>query len=223
MAKSAYLGVSGKARKVMKMYIGIDGKARKVKKVYIGGSDNKARLCWSSGVTWKKYKCNVYTNTYGEYIQSTGDVGRTTSYTVSFTEEDYYNGVISESAYNGYTFSSSNGFSGEGGVNAPVTMLDGAYSVSRTHVYQYSVEYVGGAWTDSSADFKMTMRVTKTCVAHAYYDSYSYNTYSKSTYIEDVTADAGAVPGGGSVVEGSATGSYCVVYSNGTYYYYVKA
>lgn len=36
MAKKAYIGVDGKARKVKKIYVGVDGKARKVKKGYIG-------------------------------------------------------------------------------------------------------------------------------------------------------------------------------------------
>lgn len=36
MAKGAYIGIAGKARKVKKMYIGVGGKARKVKKAYIG-------------------------------------------------------------------------------------------------------------------------------------------------------------------------------------------
>ena len=36
MAKGAYIGVDGKARKVKKGYVGVDGKARKIKKAYIG-------------------------------------------------------------------------------------------------------------------------------------------------------------------------------------------
>ena len=48
MAKGAFFGVAGKARKVRKMYIGIAGKARKVKKAYVG-IGGKARLFFSSG------------------------------------------------------------------------------------------------------------------------------------------------------------------------------
>lgn len=36
MAKKAYFGVDGKARKIKKWYYGVDGKARKIKKGYIG-------------------------------------------------------------------------------------------------------------------------------------------------------------------------------------------
>ena len=48
MAKGAYIGIAGKARKTKKMYIGVGGKARKVKKAYIG-IGGKARLFFSSG------------------------------------------------------------------------------------------------------------------------------------------------------------------------------
>lgn len=48
MAKGAFFGVAGKARKVKKMYMGIAGKARKVKKAYVG-IGGKARLFFSSG------------------------------------------------------------------------------------------------------------------------------------------------------------------------------
>lgn len=48
MAKKAYIGVDGVARKIKKGYIGIDDKARKIKKAYIGVG-GVARPCWPSG------------------------------------------------------------------------------------------------------------------------------------------------------------------------------
>ena len=48
MAKGAYIGVGGVARKIKKGYLGVDGVARKIKKAYIGVG-GVARLCWSSG------------------------------------------------------------------------------------------------------------------------------------------------------------------------------
>jgi hypothetical protein len=48
MAKGAYIGVDGKARKVKKMYIGVDGVARKIKKAYIGVG-GVARPCFTGG------------------------------------------------------------------------------------------------------------------------------------------------------------------------------
>lgn len=47
MAKGAYIGVSGAARKIKKGYIGVDGAARKIKKAYLG-IGGVARLCYSS-------------------------------------------------------------------------------------------------------------------------------------------------------------------------------
>jgi len=48
MAKRAYLGAAGVARKIKKMYVGVNGKARKVKKAYIG-IGGAARLFFSAG------------------------------------------------------------------------------------------------------------------------------------------------------------------------------
>ena len=51
MAKKAYIGVNGTARKVKKIYIGVGGIARKVKKAYIGVG-GVARPCWSEGLEY---------------------------------------------------------------------------------------------------------------------------------------------------------------------------
>ena len=48
MAKGAYIGVDGIARKIKKGYVGVDGVARRIKKAYIG-IGGIARPCWSSG------------------------------------------------------------------------------------------------------------------------------------------------------------------------------
>ena len=48
MAKKAYVGVGGVARKVKKGYIGVNGVTRKIKKAYIGVG-GIARPCWSGG------------------------------------------------------------------------------------------------------------------------------------------------------------------------------
>ena len=51
MAKKAYIGVGGTARKVKKIYIGVGGIARKVKKAYIGVG-GVARPCFSEGLEY---------------------------------------------------------------------------------------------------------------------------------------------------------------------------
>ena len=45
MAKKAYIGVNGSARKVKKPYIGIDGTARKITRAYVG-VNGKAKRCF---------------------------------------------------------------------------------------------------------------------------------------------------------------------------------
>ena len=48
MAKRAYLGIDGMARKIKRGYIGVNEAARKIKKAYIGVG-GVARPCWSGG------------------------------------------------------------------------------------------------------------------------------------------------------------------------------
>ena len=48
MAKKAYIGVGGVARKAKKIYVGVGSTARKVKKAYIGVG-GVARPCWTGG------------------------------------------------------------------------------------------------------------------------------------------------------------------------------
>lgn len=56
MAKSAYIGVNGAARKVKKLYIGVNGTARKVKKAYVGDAQGLARLFFQEMETWQRYE-----------------------------------------------------------------------------------------------------------------------------------------------------------------------
>ena len=48
MAKGAYIGIDGVAKKIKGGYIGVDDKARKIKKAYIG-IGGVARPCWGGG------------------------------------------------------------------------------------------------------------------------------------------------------------------------------
>ena len=48
MAKKAYVGVDGIARKIKKGYVGVNGTARKIKKAYVGVG-GVARPFWSGG------------------------------------------------------------------------------------------------------------------------------------------------------------------------------
>lgn len=96
MAKGAYIGVGGKARKVKNLYIGVDGKARKVKKAYVGVG-GKARLFYTSTLPpttielWNgKYiytgiadvcYANGYWVAVGNYNKGSGDSGLMLAYT----------------------------------------------------------------------------------------------------------------------------------------------
>ena len=56
MAKNAYVGVAGKARKVKEIYVGVNGKARRVVKGYVG-VNGVARQFWPNGKplsAWQK-------------------------------------------------------------------------------------------------------------------------------------------------------------------------
>lgn len=88
MAKGAYIGVDGKARKIKKLYIGVDGKARKIKKLYIGDANGKARLCWAS---FTNQIMAVYNSTSGQKLMFTetgADIQSSIYDTV--TGNDYY-------------------------------------------------------------------------------------------------------------------------------------
>lgn len=63
MAKGAYIGVNGVARKVKKMYVGVGGVARRVKKAYIGVG-GVARPFWAGGEL----------SYYGQILPPTEDV-----------------------------------------------------------------------------------------------------------------------------------------------------
>ena len=72
MAKSLYVGVSDKARKVKKMYFGVDGKARKVKKAYIG-IGGVARPFFSSGeLAYYGTVTGLSGNIYGHHATGVG-------------------------------------------------------------------------------------------------------------------------------------------------------
>lgn len=76
MAKGAYVGVGGVARKVKKIYVGVDGVARKVKKAYVG-VNGVARLVYSASVIERLTDLSVarYRGTAGansEYVMFIG-------------------------------------------------------------------------------------------------------------------------------------------------------
>lgn len=72
MAKKAYIGVDGIARKAKKIYCGVDGVARKVKKAYVG-IGGVARPCFGSGEL--TYYGAITPLSYGRTIVGAASIG----------------------------------------------------------------------------------------------------------------------------------------------------
>lgn len=72
MAKKAYIGVEGVARKIKKGYVGVEGLARKIKKAYIGVG-GVARPCWSGGTL--TYYGTITPFSSDRYMHSATEVG----------------------------------------------------------------------------------------------------------------------------------------------------
>ena len=214
--------------------------------VYTSHSGSCCSYCgYTSSVTWTKYSCtyvqgNGYTEDnshvgettswlrlvllYNEYIDKDNwDSSATTNYTChgkSYTGTDWY----FSSSY-GYSPSGEIHFTSNDDLSSLRSKVIGAYVVNGNsgsdRVYRidsissYSVNFgtsYGGLDIDG----------TFTCVASA---TKAQDTYTKgSTSYGTYTVDAGANPEStGYIVDGSNTGSYCVMYQNGTYYYYVAS
>ena len=72
MAKGAYVGVDGVARKIKKGYVGVDSKARKIKKAYVG-IGGVARPCWGGGL---EHYGSITPLSQGRYQLAATSVGR---------------------------------------------------------------------------------------------------------------------------------------------------
>lgn len=78
MAKNAYIGVGGTARKIKDIYIGVNGVARKITKAYVGVG-NVARLFYEA----------VNLGTWPKYIYFNANNGSGTPSTVTFSSQSY--------------------------------------------------------------------------------------------------------------------------------------
>lgn len=155
MAKKAYIGVNGVARKIKKGYIGVNTLARKIKKVYIGVG-GVARPCWSGGelVYWgvidkgvivgnSSGRCMHGAETIGDYAIfaggeiPSGQTNNTTIYNSSLTKTSAT--FLGEARYNiGTATTNNHAIFYTGYTNKSSTM--GTYSVDAydsalTHSY----------------------------------------------------------------------------------------
>lgn len=87
MAKCAYVGVNGVARKIKKVYVGVDGVARVVKKAYIGVADLARR--WLSQYLVKFSTKTSTHSSFGAITPSAGVDGDTWRFTIKYSLSSY--------------------------------------------------------------------------------------------------------------------------------------
>lgn len=172
-----------------------------------GGSGSDTPV--DTSVTWSKYSVNAIA--HSEYVE--------TATTPTPMENVSYWSDSNFTLYTGYKFSSAFGYSGTGGVQVNGANASGYYHVSNTEVVS-----IGEMVSESPSDdgtynicyYSATLEAQATLVE-------KYLTYNKgTTSYGEISAENGAVPEGGTLIDGSVTGSYCVVTVNGTNYYYEK-
>lgn len=191
------------AKEAKHIYIGINGIARKVKKAYVG-VNGIARLFYQAGVEWTKYSCTRTSST--SYTKEATPSGGATTRTL-YNDQAY-------AAPSSYSFSSSQGYYTDDTSTWYGDSMVGFYDVSPTVVQRYA------SVQSSSTDGGYTQYNMTTVASAIKSTSYSYS--KGNTNYGAITADEGSLPEDGTLVKGSATGSYCVLLINGTYYYYEK-
>lgn len=175
MAKGAYIGVSGKARKIKKIYIGVNGKARKVKKAYIG-VNGKARLFYNAADSSKLAYSHTLSNsnplwnsngtTVGDYCIFAGGISAHASNGVGLNKYSAYNSSLSQTIT---TFSGSH--STYGMVHA-IGVNNGTYACfpdittySYTEIFNTSVGIIRRINSSlTSSDVAQTHYLTRTAI-----------------------------------------------------------
>jgi hypothetical protein len=194
-----------------KAYLTVDGVMRRAKKMYrvVNGVFAK---CYQLGVEWMKYSCNKRTESW--YTQTSSGVGST------YNPTSYWGNSYEFTFYTGYEWGGgSQGWVGTGAVSVRPQEAVGYYNVYGDMVVHIEFTVPGPA--SPGLPKPNTTGLGGTIVAAANYSSTTI--YSKgSTNYGVVYAEEGKVPDGGSLVKGSANGSYCVAKVGSTYYYYEK-
>lgn len=176
---------------------------RKAKKAFLT-KDGVHKLVFSSGVIWEKWDC-LQEVTY-VYEQTTDGVGSITTDSLNWDD----------TVYGDYSFWEYGGFEGAGS-NYQAGHSDGTVSdwvVGKYIVYETEV-YEIISLDNENGDV--------TCEIIAVCEEYEENTYRQlSTMYGTVEAEEGELPEEGTLVDGSPTGAYCVLYLTDDYYYYVR-
>lgn len=90
MAKGAYIGVDGVARKIKKIYVGVDGIAREVKKAYVGIA-NRARQWLSKYLVLFSTTSSTHSS-FGTINPFAGVDGNTWRFTIEYNLSSYVTG-----------------------------------------------------------------------------------------------------------------------------------
>jgi hypothetical protein len=215
MAKKAYIGVDGVARKVKKGYIGVEGLARKIKKAYIGVG-GVARPCWSGG-TLTYYGQTYYLNSGKRQLAAThiGDFalfgGGSTTGGTTLSEVEVYNSSLQKTK-------------GE-------ALTQARYYLGATHIGDYAI-FAGGVNSSNSNGLSTIDLYHKDSLTHSspislpnsdwllsatHNDNYAifeggYNSVNSAAISEDLTVQAIASRFNDNMKAGAAhVGQYAVI------------
>ena len=208
------------ARKVIQPYVGVDNIARKVLCGYMGVDNVARRVFGESLVTWNKYTCYQGKSGYEDMTDVSPNTGH------SHVEGYIYRFGTSLSAYSDYTLEY-DGYYGNF-ISMTITsttsqsevedFITGAYELRDNGnwalVYRYD-----GVHSFSVDDNSIGIEFDLTEIASAYPENIYFN---QGVFISSIAVPEGELPEDGTLVEGSADGTYCVLEVNGTHYYYTR-
>lgn len=193
MGKQLSVTEKGKSQVAKKLFITDENLKHRKGKKAFLTVNGVHRLVYSSGVMWQKYDC---VHKSGDYYLNSDDslIGTTHTMVTDLGDE----------VYGDYEFSPSEGFVGID----PITVESDDDAIGRYIVEPYEVYLIIDMWHTETAD-----------LCGKYKDSYSCGSTSYGT----IEAEEGALPESGTLKDGSANDSYCILDINGTLYYYIRA
>ena len=192
MGKQLSVTEKGKSQVAKKLFITDENLKHRKGKKAFLTVNGVHRLVYSSGIKWAKYNCEVESGDYS--LNSDNSLIGTTHLMKT---------NIGDEVYGGYEFSRSEGFVGID----PITVESEDDAIGRYIVEPNKVYLIIDMWNTETAD-----------MCGRYNDSYSQGSILYGT----VEAEEGELPESGVLVDGSATGDYCVLKINDNYYYYVR-
>ena len=215
MGKQIAVTENGKHKIGKKLLLTDENKIhRKVRKAFLT-RNGVHRLVYSSGTRWKKYDCDE-SSEFGGYVEvSTNSSG----VSVGDTDTSQWWSITYHSDY---IFSSAEGFISAGywGQASTVNELGSVsgYIIYTEEVWEIVSVDVLREYGDGSFTAEVTMQLVALCEPGEENTIYVQG----STYYGEYEAEEGVLPEEGTLVEGSATDSYCIIDVDDTYYYYVR-